>query len=199
MLLDNVLQWISTYGYAGIFGLLVLGIVGLPVPDETLMTYTGFLVYKGTLKFVPAFAAAYLGSVCGITISYWLGRKLGLPLVHRFGKYVHFGQAELDRVHNWFHRMGRWTLTFGYYVPGVRHFTAYVAGTADMPFAEFALFAYSGGFIWCLSFISLGYVLGERWEWALEKIHTDVLYVAIAAGVCVLAYILYRKFVKPSK
>ena len=79
MVLDNVLQWIATYGYAGIFFLLILGIVGLPVPDETLMTYTGFLVYKGTLNFAPALAAAYFGSVAGITISYWLGRKLGLP------------------------------------------------------------------------------------------------------------------------
>jgi len=199
LVLDNVLQWIATYGYAGIFFLLILGIVGLPVPDETLMTYTGFLVYKGTLQFVPALAAAYLGSVAGITISYWLGRKLGLPLVHRYGKYVHFGQAELDRVHNWFHRMGRWTLTFGYYIPGVRHFTAYVAGTADMPFPEFAIFAYSGGFLWCMTFLSLGYFLGERWEWALEKLHTDVLYVVIAAGLCTMAYLLYRKFVKRSR
>jgi len=199
LVLDNVLQWIATYGYAGIFFLLILGIVGLPVPDETLMTYTGFLVYKGTLHFIPALAAAYLGSVAGITISYWLGRKLGLPLVHRYGKYVHFGQAELDRVHNWFHRMGRWTLTFGYYIPGVRHFTAYVAGTADMPFPEFAIFAYSGGFLWCMTFLSLGYFLGERWEWALEKLHTDVLYVVIAAGLCTMAYLLYRKFVKRSR
>jgi len=199
LVLDNVLQWIATYGYAGIFFLLILGIVGLPVPDETLMTYTGFLVYKGTLQFIPALAAAYLGSVAGITISYWLGRKLGLPLVHRYGKYVHFGQAELDRVHNWFHRMGRWTLTFGYYIPGVRHFTAYVAGTADMPFAEFAIFAYSGGFLWCMTFLSLGYFLGERWEWALEKLHTDVLYVVIAAGLCIVAYLLYRKFARKSR
>jgi membrane protein DedA with SNARE-associated domain len=199
LLLENIQQWITTYGYAGIFALLVLGIVGLPVPDETLMTFTGYLVFKGTLSFAPALAAAFAGSIAGITISYWLGRSLGLPLVHRYGKYVHFGQPELDRVHHFFERMGRWTLTFGYYIPGVRHFTAYVAGTANMPFAEFALFAYSGGFIWCLSFISLGYFLGDRWTWALEKLHEDVLYVCIAIGVCVLAYFLYRKFAKPSK
>lgn len=32
--MDVVFVWISQYGYAAIFGLLVLGIVGLPVPDE---------------------------------------------------------------------------------------------------------------------------------------------------------------------
>jgi membrane protein DedA with SNARE-associated domain len=199
VLLDNILQWITVYGYAGIFCLLVLGIVGLPVPDETLMTFAGYLIYKGEMQFVPALTAAFLGSICGITISYWLGRKLGLALVHRFGKYVHFGQAELDRVHNWFHRIGRWTLTFGYYVPGFRHLTAYVAGTADMPYPEFAIFAYAGGFLWCLSFISLGYIFGDRWEWILQRMHQNILFAVIALGCVVLSYFIFRKLVKRSR
>jgi membrane protein DedA with SNARE-associated domain len=199
LLLDNILQWITVYGYAGIFCLLVLGIVGLPVPDETLMTFVGYLIYKGEMQFAPAFTAAFLGSICGITISYWLGRKLGLPLVHRYGKYIHFGQSELDRVHNWFHRIGRWTLTFGYWVPGVRHFTAYVAGTADMPYPEFAAFAYSGGFLWCLSFVSLGYVFGDRWEWILQRMHQNILFAVIAVGSVVLSYFIFRKLMKRPK
>src|SRR3954454_12700385 len=113
LVIETITQWITTYGYAGIFFLLILGIVGLPVPDETLMAFTGYLIFKGKLSFVPAFAAAYFGSICGITISFWLGRTLGLPLVHRYGKYVHFGQPQLDRVHHWFDRMGRWTLAIG--------------------------------------------------------------------------------------
>ena len=42
--------WIAQYGYLAIFCLLMFGIVGLPVPDETLLTFTGYLVYKGTLS-----------------------------------------------------------------------------------------------------------------------------------------------------
>ena len=41
---QHVLAWISQYGYLAIFLLLVMGIVGLPVPDETLLTFTGYLV-----------------------------------------------------------------------------------------------------------------------------------------------------------
>jgi membrane protein DedA with SNARE-associated domain len=187
------------YGYVGIFCLLMLGIVGLPIPDETLMAVVGYLIHKGQLAFAPAFAAAFLGSVCGITVSYLLGRKLGLPLVHRYGRYVHFGQAELDRVHNWFHRIGRWTLTFGYYILGVRHFTAYVAGTANMPYFEFACFAYSGGFIWCLSFISLGYYFADQLDWALALMHRNALIATVVIGCLALSYFVYRKLVKPSR
>ena len=71
--METLSQWVFHYGYAGIFFLLVLGIVGLPIPDETLLTFAGYLVFRNHLKLTPVYAAAFLGSICGITISYGLG------------------------------------------------------------------------------------------------------------------------------
>src|SRR5215475_8577059 len=113
---EHIGQWISAYGYPAIFVLLVLGIVGLPVPDETLMTFTGYLVYKGQLKLVPAFLSALMGSMCGITISYILGRTFGLALIHRYGKYIHLTEERLAKAHRFFEKVGHWSLTFGYFV-----------------------------------------------------------------------------------
>src|SRR5947209_19453427 len=122
---QHVIAWITQYGYAAIFSLLILGIVGLPVPDETLLTFTGYLVYTGHLSLPFAFLAAFAGSASGITISYLLGRFLGMKLIHRYGKYLRIREEHLEKAHAWFHRAGHWSLTFGYYIPGVRHFTAY--------------------------------------------------------------------------
>src|ERR1043166_2940521 len=119
MLVETVFQWITQYGYIAIFSLLVLGIVGLPVPDETLLTFTGFLIFKHQLSGPPAFAAAFLGSACGITLSFMLGRKFGLKLLHKYGRYIHFNEDRLQKVHYWFERIGKWALTFGYFIPGV--------------------------------------------------------------------------------
>ena len=77
----QVLGWITQYGYFAIFLLLVCGIVGLPVPDETLLTFAGYLVFKGNLSLPLAFAAALGGSLSGITISYTLGRTLGMKVI----------------------------------------------------------------------------------------------------------------------
>ena len=190
---EHVAQWISAYGYPAIFVLLVFGIVGLPVPDETLMTFTGYLVYAGRLKLAPAFVAACGGSICGISISYILGRTFGIALIHRYGRYFYLTEERIRYAHNWFERVGRWGLTFGYFVPGVRHFTAYAAGISDLEPHLFALFAYSGAFLWASTFIALGYFLGERWEATSEKIHQYML-IATAAGVAVaLLYLLYRR------
>src|SRR5205823_3917171 len=141
---QQVLAWITQYGYFAIFSLLVLGIVGLPVPDETLLTFTGYLVYKGHLTLPLAFLSGFLGSACGITLSYVLGRTFGIHLIHRYGRYLHIKQEHLEKAHAWFGRAGHWSLTFGYFVPGVRHFTAYAAGMSDLKAATFMLFAYGG-------------------------------------------------------
>jgi membrane protein DedA with SNARE-associated domain len=53
---------------------------------------------------------------------------------------------------------------FGYFLPGVRHLTAYVAGTSQFSFAVFALFAYTGALLWPVTFLSVGYIAGEEWQ-----------------------------------
>jgi membrane protein DedA with SNARE-associated domain len=42
--MDALLDWIPEYGYPALFFLLMLGIVGLPVPEETLRTFSGYLI-----------------------------------------------------------------------------------------------------------------------------------------------------------
>lgn len=194
-------HWITQYGYAGIFSLLIFGIVGLPVPDEWLLTFSGYLVFKQTLLFVPTFAAAFFGSACGITVSYMLGRIFDTYVLLKYGSYIHITPERLQRVHSWFERRGCWTLLVGYFIPGVRHLTGYVAGASELSFSNFALFAYTGAFCWAAVFITLGYILGEEWNRVLESVdETKFLVIGLAAAAIaawlVLAYLRRRTPVK---
>ena len=186
--MDTVFHLISQYGHLAVFCLLVLGIVGLPVPDETLLTFSGYLIYRGQFHFLPTILSAFAGSICGITISFMIGRTGGLYLVHKYGPYVHFTQERLDRVHHWFERMGRWALFFGYFMPGIRHFTAIVAGSSELEPHVFAIYAYPGGLLWVITFVSLGYFLGEQWAHITDQVNGVLLWVTlgvIAVGLLV--------------
>ncbi len=188
-----VFAWISQYGYLAIFLLLVTGIVGLPVPDETLLTFTGYLVFKGHLSLPGAFAAALCGSACGFTLSYILGRTFGLALIHRYGKYLRLTEERIEYAHSWFRRVGHWGLTFGYFVPGVRHFTAYAAGMSKLEAPQFMLFAYGGAILWSCTFIGLGYFLGERWQAVQKNVDHYLLGGSIICAAAVIAYLLWRR------
>jgi len=191
---QSILAWIAQYGYFAIFLLLVFGIVGLPVPDETLLTFTGYLVFRGRLSLPLAYAAALAGSLSGITVSYTLGRTFGLALIHRYGKYLRIREEHIARAHAWFARAGHWALTFGYFVPGVRHVTAYAAGMSEVEPPQFALFAYSGGVAWVAAFIGLGYFLGDRWQSVQRNVDRYLLGGSIAAAVLILAVLAWRRW-----
>jgi membrane protein DedA with SNARE-associated domain len=187
-----VLQWVATYGYIAIFGLLMLGIIGLPIPDETLLTACGFLIYRGQLHALPTFLSALGGATCGITCSYIIGRTIGWKFLHsRFGRMLHVRDEHIHRVHDWFNRIGHWTLMIGYFIPGVRHFTAIVAGTSELEFHGFAVFAYSGALMWVTLFLFLGYHFGEQWEQILKTVEHNLKYASAIGGVLILAYAVY--------
>jgi membrane protein DedA with SNARE-associated domain len=172
--METLLHWVSVYGAPSLAILLMLGIVGLPVPDETLLVFSGYLIFSGQMHPVATFGFALAGSVCGITVSYWLGRTWGHEVLLKYGKWFHLTADRIHRVHEWFERIGRWALLAGYYIPGVRHFTAVVAGSSELEWPVFAAFAYTGALLWVSTFLSLGYFLGENWQKAWETIHSNL-------------------------
>ena len=200
--MDRIFDWLAHYGYGGLFLLLVLGIVGLPIPDETLLVVCGYLVFRGKLHPVRTYLTAVAGSWCGISLSYTLGRTAGAAIVHRFGKFLHLTEQRLDKVHRWFERIGHWALFVGYFIAGVRHFTALVAGMSKLEFRSFAAYAWSGGAVWAAVFVILGYflgyVFGERWQAIAELIHRDLVYASIALIVAAVGVWWLRRRVRPA-
>ncbi|HME09300.1 MAG TPA: DedA family protein [Bryobacteraceae bacterium] len=190
-----VLHWVATYGYFAIFALLVTGIVGLPVPDELMLTSCGFLISQGTLHLAPTALAAAGGSICGITCSFLIGRTFGWTFLHsRFGRLLHITDAKIQRVHDWFDRIGHWALMIGYFIPGVRHFTAITAGTTHLEYRSFAAFAYSGAVLWVSTFLFLGYHFGARWKEILALFEHNLKLASAAGGVLLAAYLALRFF-----
>lgn len=193
MSVETILDLVSRYGYLMIFFLLAVGILGIPVPDETLLTFVGYLSFRGDLQIIPSIVAAGLGSLCGITLSYVLGGTGGVSLLNRYGRFFRMDQQRVNRIHNWFERMGKWVLVFGYFVPGVRHLTAFLAGTYRIRYSTFALFAYAGGCLWSGFFFSVGFFGGKEWDQLRGKFHHTFLIGSAVLLVVVLVFYLWRR------
>jgi len=199
MLTETILRWVIEYGYIGIFSVLALGIIGAPIPDEGVLAFAGYLVYEGKLLLVPTMAAAFFGSVCGITLSYGLGRAVGIYLISKFGHAVHVTADKVTHVHTWYDRVGKWGLLFGFYLPGVRHLIGFGAGIAKLPVSVFALFAFTGAFIWSVTFVSAGYFLGRQWTLVFGKIRPTLMTSSIVIVSLFLLYIIGQQFLRQRK
>ena len=160
---NGLLQWGTSHSYLGLFAVLAIGIL-FPLPEGTVLLFAGYLVSRGQFALLPTWLTAALGCMTGITSSYLLGRSAGFIFVKRFGHYLGITPKRLERTTEWFHRVGKWGVLLGYFVPVVRHLVALVAGSSKLRFPVFVVFAGSGILIWCSVYLSLGYFLKDEWK-----------------------------------
>ncbi|MDB5084970.1 MAG: hypothetical protein JWN30_1856 [Bacilli bacterium] len=143
--------------------MLMLGIVGLPIPDETLLAGVGWYMHMShRLTFFPSVLVAFFGSITGITLSFVIGKLGGRLLILRYGKYIHFTEERLTKVEKLLEKYGKLAIFLGYFLPGVRHVTAAAAGFGQMKYRSFWLSAYLGALVWVLTFITLGNAFGAH-------------------------------------
>ena len=155
--MPDILHLLLKMGPFFLFFALVLGIVGLPIPDELLLVGAGYLVAHGKLDLISTLSAAILGSIVGITISYFLGRLIGFILIKKYGKVLNIDHEKIETAQRWFTTIGKWILMVGYFIPFFRHILGFVAGVMKLDFRHFALYAYSGAVIWSVGFFSVGF------------------------------------------
>ncbi|TMV46586.1 DedA family protein [Paenibacillus mesophilus] len=161
-----VQEMIAQYGYTALYVLLALGIVGIPIPDELLMTFVGYLTSLDLLDYPIALTVSFMGAMTGMTCSYWAGRHFGKPLLWKYGKWVKLTPKRLGKAEKWFNRYGLWTVSFGYFIPGIRHLICYLSGVSGMNQRKYLLYAGFGALFWCLCFITLGYFVGSQFDFS---------------------------------
>ncbi|MDF9851321.1 membrane protein DedA with SNARE-associated domain [Paenibacillus sp. PastM-3] len=192
----EMLKWIqelfANYGYNVLFFGLLLEFVALPFPGETTMAFAGFLSYTGRLDFLTLVVVAFAGTTAGMTITYFIGLKAGLPFIQRYGKWFLFSPAKLEKTQRWFERYGSFLISIGYFIPGVRHFTGYFAGIIALPFRKFALYAYGGALIWVILFLGIGKVFGPQWTGIFHLFELYALWIVSGAAALAVLIVLIR-------
>lgn len=187
---EYVIHFIRHYGYIGLFLTLSLGMIGVPVPDEFIMTFCGFQTSLGRMNFGKTIVIAALGSFLGMNLSYWIGRRLGIPFLHKIAPYLHFNEKKIARAEHWFQRFGDRLIVVGYFFPGFRHFTAYFAGMSQLNYGRYAALASLGAIMWTFTYIVLGRVLGVQWHRIVAILHHYLVWggVGLALAVAIIYF-----------
>ena len=202
ILINEMTGIIQAVGYPGIFFLMVLEGMLLPIPSEVVMVFGGYLLYRNDLTgigFIPGFGVLLiigtLGNLVGALIAYYLGDKGGIPLIMKYGKYVMLDEKSINTTQRWFRKYGDISVFGTRLVPIFRTFISIPAGIAKMKLRYFILFTVTGMVIWDTLLIYIGIRLGPNWETMLS--YSDMLtYVALAAIAFLFVYWLYLTFKK---
>lgn len=197
MIKDYFITLIQQYGNLGIIISLILEFLGLPIPGEPLMTFWGYLTWKSPNGlFILAAIYAIIGAFLGSVLAYVIGFKYGEKFLMKYGKYIFITRDKLEYTETMVNKNKVILLLFSRYIPGVRHIVPYLSGISKMKLSSFLFYNLIGATIWCISFIGLGFVLGENWN-KIEIVETSYLY--IFALLIVFIYIVIKYFSKHKK
>jgi membrane protein DedA with SNARE-associated domain len=155
---------VSSAGYPGLAGLILVENLFPPIPSEVILPLAGFYVSTGQFAFVWAVIAATAGSLVGALVIHGLARRSGRPLLLRYGRLLRIREADLDRSDEWFDRFGGWLVLGDRMVPGARSLVSVPAGLSEMPVGRFALLTTIGSAVWNAALIGAGSALGDNYE-----------------------------------
>ena len=153
---------VASYGYVVLFFLVGLESLGIPLPGETALVTAAAFAALGHLSIYGVLTTAVAAAVIGDNGGYWIGRKGGIALVRRYGRFLHLNEAHLERARHFFGRHGPPTVFIGRFIALLRTWTAVLAGAARMPYGRFMLYNALGAACWAGAVGALGYVFGRN-------------------------------------
>lgn len=193
----SALQMIfDKFGWYGVFGLMVFENATGITPSEIILAFAGWMLIERH-GIAPAFillAGVYagLGSAIGASITYWVARIGGRPMVHKFANLFRIKLAYIEKIEDQCRKWGAGIVMVGRVIPGVRTLVSIPAGLVKIPFPKFFLATFIGAYFWCTLLIGAGYVLGYEWQLISEYAKTH-LPVVFASGLLVVsAFLLYH-------
>ncbi len=187
-----ILDWISNYGYLGIFFLMALESATLPVPSEIVMPFAGYLVYsEGHMSLIGVILAGSIGCTVGSIAAYVVGYYAGRPIILRYGKYILLREKHLVSAERWFAKYGDKATFIARLLPVIRTVISLPAGIAKMNFKKFVLYSFVGSVPWTAMLAYVGFWLGGRWR-DVSGVFRELDILVVLAGLAIVIWYVVR-------
>lgn len=186
-------QWVSDYGYAAIFVLMLVESACIPFPSEVTMLVGGWYAARGDLDFFWVGMAGVIGNLVGSWIAYAVGRSTGRAVLDRYGKYVLIRSHDIDRAEVWWEKYGEAATFFSRLLPVIRTFISLPAGIARMPVGKFSIYTFLGVIPWTFALAWVGLIVEDNWERVLSYFDIPTLIIGTALVVAAGAWYLRRR------
>jgi len=128
------------------------------LPGDSLLVTAGLLHQRLGLEVWVIALVAFLAAAAGDQVGYLLGDKVGTRLFKEDAKILK--TSRLRQTEAFFDRYGGRALVLGRFVPVVRTYVPFAAGSARYPYRRFLPWNLAGAFLWAVGVTVLGSLLG---------------------------------------
>lgn len=165
---EHLQVWATAYG-PGLYGILFAiifaetGLVVTPLlPGDSLLFATGSILALGVppLNLPTMCVTLVLAAFAGDLVNYHVG-KWAAPKLFLSGNLRWLNRQHLEKTQAFYAKHGGKTLILARFVPIVRTYAPFVAGLSGFKLARFIAFSLTGGALWIVTFLNLGYFFGN--------------------------------------
>ena len=192
----NLADLLGSYGYVLLALLVGLEGLGIPLPGEMALVTSAALAARGHLSITGVVVTTIVAAICGDNGGYWIGRKGGLALIERYGKYLHIRDTHLTRAHAFFEKHGSKTVFIGRFFALLRVFAAVLAGASRMRYRTFVIWNAAGVVAWTATFATLGYLFGRHLPMLQRHIGRATLAAVLLLALVAVLMLWWRWFEK---
>jgi len=186
---------ISQYGIPALFLSVTLEALGAPLPGESAVILASTAAAAGKLDIYAVAATAFLAAVVGDNIGYLLGRKLGRPVITRYGARFGLTDANFERVEAVARKHGPMMVVVARFVVVLRQLNGIVAGTTGMPWPIFLAANAVGAALWVGVWATLAYKFGHATDVLPFLWHhlSAVMAIGVPLLIAGLAFLHFRR------
>jgi membrane protein DedA with SNARE-associated domain len=191
-----VADLIERFTYLGIFLVLFVAGLGVPIPEEAPILAAGILAHQHVIRWWLALLVCFAGVLSGDVVLYWIGHHWGEHIMEwRLMRYVLTPKREKLLIEK-YHRHGIKIVFTARFVAGFRAAAFLTAGIVRIPFWKFLLVDGVAALIGVPLGFGVAYLFTDQLPAILHGVHrmerllTLAILVVVAA---IIAFAAYRK------
>ena len=194
-MLQTLIDFFLHYGYAAVFGVLILCGLGLPIPEDISLISGGVLSGLGYANPYVMLTVSLVGVLIGDSTMFYLGRHFGMRILEKSFVRRIITPARFQVIREWFGRYGRGVLFAARFMPGLRSAIFLTAGVTR--FVAYPIFILIDGVAALISvplWVYLGYYGASNREWLIRFISRSHVAILVAAVLFIAVISIHTAF-----
>lgn len=171
--------------------------IGLIVPGDTIVVVAATAV-NGPFEYFALAIAVIIGSLCGESIGFLLGRYFGPRIrASMFGRRL--GEKNWSRAENYLDRRGGIAVFISRFLPVLHALVPLTVGMSTMSYRKFMAWTVPASAIWSFAYVSVGTFAADGFTAMIDRLHyAGYLFLGIVLVFCI-AVIVVKKIVERSQ
>ncbi len=194
---EFLIMIVENYSGLGIFVIVFLEFVGIPVSGQTLMVLLGFMTSNGVgYSLITNILFASAGTFLGYTVAYIIGYRYGYNFLLKYRRIFHIDEEKLNSLSKTLNKYKLLLIVFTRYAMGIRHVIPYLCGIGKMNIKVFLIYNLIGSLVWSSTFLIFGYYVGDEWERIEGLFNTYTIIILI---ILIFIFLVFKFFNKDKK